>query len=102
MASIAPTCTSSSAATPMLTVSATAFAAGTSIGAGDRRVERAAAEEHGELFAADAREHVFRTERGEDSMRTLPENRVTRAMAVRVVHLFEVVEVDHEDAQPCG
>ena len=60
-----------------------------------RAAQVAGREDHGELLAADAADDVGRADRGAQDVRDLVQQLVADAVAVDVVHLLEVVEIEH-------
>ena len=65
---------------------------------GDGGIEIGVRQDDHELLAAVARDDVRRTHRMADDLRQVHERRIAGRMAVRVVQLLEIVEVEHRDA----
>ncbi len=58
-----------------------------------------AGQDHGELLAADARDHVHLADHVGQDLGRLAEHLVTGRVAMAVVELLEVVDVDQEQAE---
>ena len=66
----------------------------------DARVfERGFREQDRELFAAEARDEIARAHRRSQHLGDPAEHDVARGMAVRIVDMFEVIDVEHRDRQ---
>jgi hypothetical protein len=68
-----------------------------SLGQRGRAAEVGGRQDHRELLAPDTADDVARPDRGAQDVRDLDQQLVADAMAVHVVHLLEVVQVEHQD-----